>query len=417
MNKYNILNATKITIVLLFFIGCSDFMELGVSTIRVPDMGMQLQEQWQIPVVNIHVDEEEFAYMFENYWADLEVFGDMKIIRKNNVVFETENARFTIKGLGSRSYDLKSLGVRFDASLSNEDGKIISPVAVLPHHSIENVEAIRFRNSGQDFLSSRNGTMIKDIAYTRLAIEAGLNLDVMYPEQVMVFVNDHFYGILNLRTDSNARGIAGLYQTRPESITLAKLSFIDNELAVELQNGDYARIKNFLEAIEEQNISFLKAAVDIHNFIDYTIFNTFIANRDWPYANVRFFAVDDQPFRFFVFDLDLSNISYANSEPVALIMRGADNIVRDIFLLLYEEEEFQQAFYTRYRELIASGVFDPQVFRDITNDYASNIETVMPYHIQKYDQPGAMAEWYRNIELLNVHYEKRFDNIREMMFD
>jgi hypothetical protein len=56
-----------------------------------------------------------------------------------------------------------------------------------------------------------------------LAINAGLNLDLTYAEQTVVFVNNKFLGIMNLRTEANTNGMSRLYGVSKSDITLAKI--------------------------------------------------------------------------------------------------------------------------------------------------------------------------------------------------
>ena len=64
----------------------------------------------------------------------------------------------------------------------------------------------------------------KDLSYTKLAINAGLNLDLTYGEQTVVFVNNDFLGVMNLRTEANAYGVSRLYGVSENEITLAKIN-------------------------------------------------------------------------------------------------------------------------------------------------------------------------------------------------
>ena len=60
----------------------------------------------------------------------------------------------------------------------------------------------------------------------------------MYSEQTIVFVNNVFLGVMNLRTESNANGMSGLYNINKTDITLAKISG-NGEL--DKKNGDFNR--------------------------------------------------------------------------------------------------------------------------------------------------------------------------------
>lgn len=405
-------------LLLAVFSSCTDFREKLMYEFPPYHLVNPQTIESHLPVVNIEVSQVQYDYMYENFEADINIYGTFSIYRNQELVFEAENTRFGIKGGASRYYDLKSIGIRFEEPQYNEGRNIINSGELLPLHSIDLLESIRLRNSGNDFNISRNATMIKDISYTRMAIEAGLNLDLMYAEQAVVFLNNHFLGVMNLRTESTARGISRKYNTTRDQVSLMKVSpNQEGGIDIEIQNGRYHKINTFLEAIENQNMNFLLNEVDIPNFIDYIVFNTFIANRDWPDNNVKIFAIGDGLFRFFMFDLDHSNLSHKTREPLSFLERVRKNPVSDLFFILYENEEFRTAFYKRYVELLQSGVFHPEIFTEITTHHYKNIENVMPFHIERYRQPAAMAEWYRNIELLNVQFQQRAKYMEELMIE
>ncbi|TVQ12524.1 MAG: hypothetical protein EA361_10815 [Bacteroidetes bacterium] len=398
---------------------CSDFQEkFSHEFPQVGDIN-PISMDFGLAVVNLTMNPQEYNHMYENYWSDIYVYGLMDVYRDNELVFSAANVRFGIKGSGSRKYELKSLGVRFEQPIDNQMQTVLNPVSIMSRHNLDLLYSLRLRNSGNDFSNSFNPTMIKDISYTQLAMDAGLDLDLMYGEQAAVFLNGKFLGVMNIRSESTARGIAGLYQTTPDRISLAKIS-PDNEndaVIIEIQNGDYQRIRNLLDAIDNRNTLYVRQEIDVNNFIDYIIFNTFIANRDWPHNNVRIFAVGDAPFRFFMFDLDHANISHKKRGPLTFLDRVRSNPVTDLFYLLYEDEAFQNRFYERFSQLLASGLLAPERFREIVIMHYKNIDKVMPFHIEKYRQPAAMAEWYRNVEQLNVHYEIREAMMRKFILE
>ncbi len=353
-----------------------------------------------LPVINIDIDRDAFDHMYENYREEVQIYGTFNLYRDNEWVLEDIRVRLQIKGAASAAYSLKSLGLRFDGMVCNRERLLINPRNTLPSHDIDEVEIFRLRNSGNDF----HKTMIKDMTYTQLAIDAGLDLDLMYAEQAVAFINGRFHGVMNLRTEGNTRGMAGLYGVSKSRLTLAK---IVPDGKVEMKDGDYQRIQNLLEAIRNRNLSFLKREIDRNHFIDYIIFQSYTANRDWPHNNVRIYSIDDEPFRFVLFDLDLTNTTNIDSSPLDFIYNRHPNPVTGIFDVFYEEEAFRDQFYQRYYELISSGVFSASRFYSISLSHYQAIEEVMPYQIQKYNSPGSMAEWYRHIDVMNLLFEER----------
>ena len=357
-----------------------------------------------LKVANIIVNQAEFDEMYANYEEDIEIEGTLNLYKDGEVLIENEVIEVQIKGTFSAAFPLKTLGVKFDDTYNNEDRKLIDPEN-LPFHSLDKVKAFRFRNSGNDF----EHTMLKDMSYTKLAIEAGLNLDLMYAEQTVVFVNNTFLGVMNMRTESNTNGMSRLYGVSKSDITLAKI--IEGGM-VEKKDGDFDKIDNFIAAIANDDYNYVSNEIDVDNFIDYMIFESYIGNRDWPKNNVRFFAVNDGPFRFVLFDLDLVATQNIDSSPMSFINHPTQNPITDLFNIMYANPEFKETYDARFQSLMNSGVLSSTRFNAIVTEYKSNIEHIMPTHIDKYSEPETFAEWYLNIEHLKNNFEAREDYVR-----
>jgi hypothetical protein len=364
------------------------------------------------PLINIKVNQPEFDEMFLNYTEDIEIEGLLNLYRNSQQIIFDELVEIEIKGTQSATFSLKSLGIKFDDTFDNSNGVLLSPKTILPNHSLKKIKAFRLRNSGNDFQQ----TLIKDISYTQLALSSGLDLDFTYYEPTLVFVNNSFLGIMNLRTEGNTNGISRLNDVKKNAITLAKINFPGE---IEKKDGDFERIEKLLKAIEEQNVSFLKENIDINNFIDYLIFQSYIANVDWPYNNVRFYAVNESKFRFVVYDLDWANTRKKERHPLDFIRNptkyspneGMKNPITDLFNVLYTDPIFKSQFNNRYIDIINSNVLSSKYFNNIVDANFDAIKEYMPLHIEKYSDIGAVIEWYRNIEYLKESFKKREDNI------
>jgi len=150
-----------------------------------------------LPVINITVDEHEFDEMYEKTDEEIEIKGKFNLSRNNELLIDNEKVELELKGRFSLRFPLKTLGVKFDDKYDNRDRSLINPATVLPHHSIDKIKAIRLRNSGNDF----ENTMLKDLSITQLAINAGLDVDLTYGEQVLVYINGEFYGLSEYQWD------------------------------------------------------------------------------------------------------------------------------------------------------------------------------------------------------------------------
>ncbi len=352
-----------------------------------------------LKVAHLDVDQAEFDNMYADFTREIEIDGFFSLYQSNTPLILNEQVEVEIKGNFSAQFSLKSLGVKFDDTFDNSEGTLINPEN-LPFHSLNKIKAFRFRNSGNDF----GATMIKDISLTELARKAGLNLDLMYTEQVVVFINGKFYGLMNMRTESNANGMSRFYGVKKSNVTLAKILYGG---VVEKKNGNFDRIDELFYAIEKEDLDYLKVAIDLENFIEYMIYETYIGHSDWPSNNVRLYSIDDRPFRFVLFDLDQAALVNVSEPPMTFIQKPGVSPIRDLFNILYEDKSFKEHYDNRYEELVRSGLLSSDCFETIVNDFMENIEHIMPTQIEKYNQPDGMGTWYFQVERLKNYFEWR----------
>lgn len=373
-----------------------DFNKVTIETIKT-----------DLKVINIVVDQSEFDNMYKKYKEDIEIEAFFNLYKNNELIIDSEEIELQIKGSFSAKFPLKSLGIKFESKYKNEDNdyNLLNP-ELYSYHSVEKIKSIRLRNSGNDF----EQTMIKDMSYTKLAFEAGLDLDLMYAEQSIVFVNNKFLGIMNIRTEKNKHGISKLYDVSKNDVTIAKIEF-SNKLIK--KDGDFDKIDNFIEAIEQKNYNYLINEIVPTNFIDYFIFETYISNGDWPYNNVMFFAIEDGPFRFFLFDLDGANKSHLDESPLDIIHNDSfDSVMTDLFDVLYANDAFKAQYNARWNELMNSGLLSSGRFNNIVSSYKSNIENEMHMQVDKYETPVTLSNWYINIEELKANFKAREEFVK-----
>lgn len=384
-------------LLILSLTACSKVDECGIENYEAVT---SFNIETSLKVVDLIFDKNDFDRMYENFSEEIEIDGLLNIYQNGIAIIENEPIEAEVKGVASAQHSLKTLGIKFDNDYDNESRKLIDPDG-LPFHSFDNIKAFRLRNSGNDFPN----TMVKDISYTELAIQAGLNLDLMYTEQVVVFVNHQFYGVMNLRTEGNTNGMAGLYNVEKEDITLAKIL---PDGIVEVKDGDADRINRLISAIENEDYNYVSNEIDIDNFIDYTVYESYIGNRDWLYNNVRFFAVGNGPFRFVLFDLDLAATMYIDYPPVAFINSSSRvSPIRELFNLMYSNPQFKEQFDARLAFMISSGLLSSNKFNQIVDRYANDIAYVMPLQICKHNTPSNMINWMANLEFLKDKFEER----------
>ena len=394
--------------VILFF-GCSTFEvknDLSGLDLDYDSLRPELIET-DLPVINITVDSNEFEDMFERIEEEIEIDGYFRMYRNQELVINDKEVEIELKGNFSKQFDLKSLGIKFEKKYDNSNRKLINPPVILPHHNLDKIKAIRLRNSGNDF----KRTMLKDLSYTQLAIQTGMDLDLTYGEQSIVFINEKFYGLLNLRTESNAHGVAGLHGSKKSEVTLGKM---ETQSLVK-KDGDFERIDNLVEAVNRKDLDYLKNEIDINNFIDYMVFQTYISNTDWPHTNARFYAIRDSKFRFVIFDLDSANRFDLKRSPISLIDKRAKNFISDLFFVLYEDSDFRTQFWNKYQYILSQNLMSKDTFKSFVHSNLEKIKTEMQFNIQKYNIPESKIEWLIEVDKMIQMFEERDNNIGNLV--
>jgi len=387
-----------------FLVSCSNFHEDNIAHVSTFDLTLDNINS-SLPLINIVVEPMAFDSMTEYFDKEIELQCQFYMYRNQELVLNAIPSEVEIRGGRTASFDLKSLGIKFDDSVDNSDRKVINPQSTLPFHNLDKIKAIRLRNSGND----QNATLLKDAIYTQLAIDAELNLDLMYYEPSHVFVNDKYYGLLNMRTESNAHGVSRLYDVKKENTTLAKMV---PPGIIEFKNGNSDRVDDLVEMVENENVQGLLNEIDLENYIDYIAYESILGHTDWPQNNVRFYAIEDGKFRFILFDLDLACSFELDREPIDFIVNAADSFIKDLFLLLYSDDNFKFQYDTRFVEIVNNDAFNVEKLEAIVEGTVDKLSGDIDYYIQQSYSPDSRIEWLRNVEELNAFYSRRINYVR-----
>lgn len=384
-------------LLLLLLSNCSTFED---DFNQFPQLVEFLEVDTHLPIINITADKKDFDNLMNEPDKDIEIQGVFNLFRNGELMVANEVVELEIKGNFSTKYTLKSLGIKFEDKYDNKDRSLIHPPLILPHHNLDEIKAIRLRNSGSDF----ENTMLKDLSVTQLAIQAELDLDLTYGEPTLVYINEAFYGLMNLRTEANTNGMAGLYGVKKKDITLAKIT----TQALIKKDGDFDRIDQFVAAIERKDLRYIEQELDLNNFIDYMIFESYIGNTDWPHNNARFYAIKDGPFRFVLFDLDKVAWLKMDKSPLKIIHNPLrSSLLSDLFSTLYEDPSFKQTFWDRYHALLDDGNIGIEPFQTIVEKNATQIREVIPLQIDKHQFPGSLTEWDIELDKLLTLFKER----------
>ena len=356
-------------------------------------------------IIHIKADSLELNSMMRHPGTDVEIMARFSYYSNHLALIENKKIELQIKGTSTIHYPLKSLKIKFDKKVNNLYTPILQVEEMLPGHSIDELKKISLRNSGNDFY----GSFVKDISYTDLAIQMGLDLELSYHQPVQVFLNHSFYGLLNLRTEKDDNSLGKLLKVDNEEVNILKISHIgDGQEALEFGSGNEQVIDGLIEAVEAGNSDFLLENIDLNCFADYIIFEDLIGNSDWPYNNVEIYNVGPNgKFRFFLYDMDFA----ASADRLFVDETSYNGFLKKLYTALKSDADFVALLKRRQREIYHQA--RPNLFKSIVEKNANRIEDEIKYNMAKYDIPRDNIAWYYELERLQEQFEIRCRNFGE----
>jgi len=352
----------------------------------------------KLAVINLRVNQAEFDSMMQHYTSDIEIKGYLSMYNGSQTIIDDEEAEFGIKGSSTAAYPLKSLKVKFENNLDNSDGSIIDVKKHLPLHDLSTIRNFSLRNSGNDFYNS----FIKDVCYSQMAVDMGLDVELGYDRSVQVFVNGSFYGLLHLRTEKNKTALSKLLGVSKGDLNIIKINHIGGgEEEIEYKAGDAAILNELVTAVFAHDTQKLKELVDVQSYIDYVVYQDYIGNSDWPFNNVQLYSVLDGKFRFFLYDLDFAG----TRDKFFVLSDNALGFLYNIYQGLEKDPVIKAQIKQAQKDIL--NYCNNYKFRAVVDNHANDIEQDILYNIKKYKVPANSAAWYLEIEKLLEQFELR----------
>jgi hypothetical protein len=391
----------SVFLLMLIVISCGEVEEIDYDLPTIEGLTVNNIET-SLPIINLSGDEEELRWMFVQPHLKTYVKTDFSYYSEN-LNIRSEPTTIRIKGAGSVELALKSFEIIFEtkrdygsALFSNSNPENI--------HAISFLRSFRVRNSGQDF----SKTMLKDKAYSQLAINLKLNFVPMHVgNPVQVFLNDAYYGLLNTRSESNISGISGVLDVDPKDLVIYKVDAKNGN--IEYNEGDYSLTDDLEEAIDRGKPEELEKLIDISSFIDYVIYEDYIGNTDWPHNNIRMYSHKGEPFKFIFYDSDYAATKTKN--PLLPELEYISHDLGKIYRALRKLDNFDKLLTSRQEYLYKR--LSPSLFDEIVDTMASEMETDILYQIAKFKEIESPYQWKWNLGKLKRDFEMRDRYIRD----
>ena len=385
----------------LIFISCNNIEESAMDLPDVHNLTFGNIET-DLPIINIEVDNQKWFVMVDNPYAKIYTKAFFNYSKDTTILDVPVYLR--IKGHASVKYSLKSLEIIFDEELDNRRLKLFSYSEGYENENWERINNFRLRNSGQDFTK----TMMKDKALTKLAEKSDLDVLMMRTgSAAQVFVNNSYYGLLNIRSESNLKSIASLENVDTSQVVVYKVD-VDNG-NIEHNEGDAGLTTDLETAIDRGDPIEISTLVDESSFIDYVIFQDYIGNIDWPHNNIRMYSVSGAPFRFVLYDLD--HASEKTKNPLMPELEYVSHDLGKMYRAFKKADGFDDRLKNRQKVLYT--YWSPAAFNTIVAVMRDEIDKAILYQIAKHSFPTSLYKWNWETEKMLRDFERRDHFIRK----
>ncbi len=250
--------------------------------------------------------------------------------------------------------------------------------------------------------------------YVCNALARQLNVEAPLCRPMLVYLNGEYWGLYFIQEKTDERFLEDHYGVDPDACNI-----IGNWKG-EVEQGSGHNFNRMMRWLEDANLT--EAAeyenvcemIDIDNFIDYMVFETFVGNWDWPGNNMRCWQVGDGLWRWMFFDGDATIINpdmdvFVNaavySEPSTWENYPETKL---LFGKLLENNRFKAAFKARAYEL-CSGFFRYDNTSSVFNEVIEILRPTIEDQRHRFGYPPSMDVWNDGNALIDEFLQGRVE--------
>ena len=298
--------------------------------------------------------------------------------------------RFQQKGL--KLYARKEYGKkRFKHSFFDD-----TPISNVKHFSLKPFRCSNWLQTG-----------LNDALCSRVARQ--LNVEVMGTRAVVVFLNGEYWGIYYLEEASDERYLEDHFGIDPNQCNIIKNWNT-------LEAGDDTQWQELYTWVEHSDLSdstdyeYFCSKIDMHNFIDYLVFELYSANVDWPANNVRCWQSGNRKWRWMFFDGD--GCFFRDWDVFANIMDtsnnlGPSNAASTLFYRkLLESKAFHEQFHSRFEELMINKLNYSQT-GPVLAALCEQIRSEVLYQSLRFNFPTCDSVWLAHVDSMDAYLQNR----------
>jgi hypothetical protein len=279
-------------------------------------------------------------------------------------------------------------------------------------------KSLLLRNSGND----QDQTLLRD-AFLQALVNESMDLDYQSYQPATVYFNGEYRGIMNLREKTDEDYFFSNYALGSDEIDflegILRCSSDDCYTAVRGSSAQYNEMISFISSnslADNDNYNLVASQIDIREYINYMTLQIYIANRDWPGNNLKFWkASDSGKWRWIVFDLDygfgfrLDENGYTHQTfHFATEANGPGHPNPPWSTLIYrkllENDGFKRQFLSTFITHMYSS-FKPEWCNQVLDSLSGIIANEMTFNQDKFGR--TIVQWYQYLQTIKQYAVNR----------
>lgn len=390
--------------------------ENGKFKSKVSNNTYLINENITLPVVSIAMNDEYLndndIGIYKNYNERWMRAGSIEYIKDGKSKF-SENVGIRIFGGQTRAYAQKSLAIFAKARFG---AKSIKYRLFPDKKNIKKVKSFVLRNSGNDWGYS----MMKD-GLVHNIVKDNMDIDYQSYHPTVVFLNGKYWGIHNIREKINEDYIEANHGVDSKKIDLLEG---DEYEVKEGSNDAYIELMEYIKnhsLANDNNYNYVKSKIDIDEYINYMITETYVGNIDWLYNNIKYWREQSNSakWRWILYDTD-DSFDDVDFDSIAFVLEEngppEPNPPRATFLFrsLIKNTTFKEKFIGTFISHLNT-TFKPTRIDNIITIMKNIIKPEIQRHFDKWGRVSPDDWESGSIQELRDFSLYRADTMRELL--
>lgn len=344
-----------------------------------------------------------YPFKKSNYWKNWERRVCVEYM-ENGAEAAVFNAGTKIFGQYTRTYPQKSFALHLRDVYG--DTEVSYPFFENSSHSV--FSALVLRAGGQD----QNLARIRDAFISQIVL--GSDTTVLTADwcPAAVYINGEYWGLYDLREKINEEFLERYCGIPSDNVSILKGP------SQSVLSGSRDSFRKILQYVKHHDMSaaanyqYIESQVDIDNYIDFVIFETFFKNNDL--GNTRYYKENKSgaKWRWILYDMDMSLRSDAiNGHYTASLKEVASK--ETLHRNLLKNKTYKEKFIARYAELLNT-TFMPSNLTSVLDSMTKRIDPEIKKNSKKWTHT-TYSEWKYYVKALRKICLKRRDFAKKQL--